>query len=582
MAADKDVEAVSVVQEHDVVSILSGPDRDFLVRNDGSQVEIASLKGKKIGLYFSSSWCGPCRSFTPKLVNMYSELSSKGDFEIIFVTGDTDAESFDEYFSKMPWLAIPFADSDTRDALNSLFKVEGIPHVVILDEEGRVVIDDGISLIEEHGVDAYPFTAERIKELEKIEAEAKKNQTLKSLLVSPLRDYVVTNDGTEVPVAELEGRLVGLYFSMSSYNICDDFTPKLVDFYEKTKAKGEDFEVVEVPLDDDDDLDEESKEGFKSRPWFTLPIGDQGCVKLARYFELAAIPTLAVIGQDGKTLNLNVADAVEEHGILAYPFTPEKFAELEELEKAKQDAQTLESILVSGDLDFVIGQGGAKVPVSDLVGKTILLSFSAHWCPPCRAFLPKLVEAYTTIKAKDEAFEVIFISSDKDQPSFDDYFAQMPWLALLFGDARKASIGRKFKVQGIPTLVAISPAGKTVTTEAGELIMAHGADAYPFTAERLEELKAGIIEMAKGWPETLRHSLHDQHDLILSRRGGYNCDGCNDEGLAWSYFCDKCDFDLHPQCALKADEETATKEEAQNEGVAPEGWICEDGVCRKA
>uniref|UniRef100_A0A7N0TER9 protein-disulfide reductase n=1 Tax=Kalanchoe fedtschenkoi TaxID=63787 RepID=A0A7N0TER9_KALFE len=93
MAADKDVEAVSVVQQHDVASILSGADRDFLVRNDGSQVEIASLKGKKIGLYFSSSWCGPCRSFTPKLVNMYSELSSKGDFEIIFVTGDTDAES---------------------------------------------------------------------------------------------------------------------------------------------------------------------------------------------------------------------------------------------------------------------------------------------------------------------------------------------------------------------------------------------------------------------------------------------------------------------------------------------------------
>ena len=80
--------------------------------------------------------------------------------------------------------------------------------------------------------------------------------------------------------------------------------------------------------------------------------------------------------------------------------------------------------------------------VTDLVGKNILLYFSAHWCPPCRAFLPKLVDAYHKIKAKDDAFEVIFISSDRDQASFDEFFSGMPWLALPFGDPRKASLSR--------------------------------------------------------------------------------------------------------------------------------------------
>lgn len=162
----------------------------------------------------------------------------------------------------------------------------------------------------------------------------------------------------QILVSELEGKTVGLYFSLFSYKACSDFTPQLVEVYEKLKAKGENFEVVVIPLDDDE---ESFKEGFESVPWLSLPFKDKICEKLVRYFELSALPTLVIIGPDGKTLHSNVAEAIEEHGIAAYPFTPEKFAELIEIEKAKEAAQTLESILVSGDRDFVIGKDGAKV-----------------------------------------------------------------------------------------------------------------------------------------------------------------------------------------------------------------------------
>lgn len=162
----------------------------------------------------------------------------------------------------------------------------------------------------------------------------------------------------KVAISELEGKMVGLYFSLFSYKSCDDFTPKLVEVYEKLKAKGESFEVVLIPLDDDE---EAFNQGFKSMPWFALPLKDKSCEKLARYFELSTLPTLVIIGSDGKTLHSNVAEAVEEHGIVAYPFTPEKFAELVEIEKAKEEAQTLESILVLGDRDFALGKDGVKV-----------------------------------------------------------------------------------------------------------------------------------------------------------------------------------------------------------------------------
>lgn len=196
-----------------------------------------------------------------------------------------------------------------------------------------------------------------------------------------------------------------------------------------------------------------------------------------------------------------------------------------------------------------------QIPVSQLVGKNILLYFSAHWCPPCRAFLPQLITTYNKIKEKDSAFELVFLSSDKDQSSFDDYFAEMPWLALPFGDERKKSLSRKFKIRGIPSLVAIGSSGNTVTTEARGLIMVHGADAYPFTDERIKELEAEIEEMAKSWPKTLKHHLHEEHELVLTRRRRYNCDGCKDGGQGWSFYCEQCDFNLHPKCALKDAEE---------------------------
>jgi len=75
--------------------------------------------------------------------------------------------------------------------------------------------------------------------------------------------------------------------------------------------------------------------------------------------------------------------------------------------------------------------------VSALVGKNVLLYLSAHWCPPCRGFLPKLTEAYDKIKVNDDSLKVVFISSDRDQASFDEFFATMSWLALPFGDERK-------------------------------------------------------------------------------------------------------------------------------------------------
>lgn len=163
---------------------------------------------------------------------------------------------------------------------------------------------------------------------------------------------------SQTPISELEGKTVGLYFCATSYRSCAAFTQQLKEVYKKLKENGENFEVVFIPVDDDEESFQKELEGL---PWVSLPLKDKTCAKLIQYFELSELPTLVIIGPDGKTLHTNVVEAIADHGIDAYPFTPEKFVELEELEKAKEASQTLESFLVSGDLDFVNKIGGEKV-----------------------------------------------------------------------------------------------------------------------------------------------------------------------------------------------------------------------------
>merc|ERR1711924_115969 len=65
--------------------------------------------------------------------------------------------------------------------------------------------------------------------------------------------------------------------------------------------------------------------------------------------------------------------------------------------------------------------------------KAIALYFSGHWCPPCKGFTPKLAEWYeSNLKAK--GLEVVFVSSDRDESSFKEYFGEMPWLALPYSE----------------------------------------------------------------------------------------------------------------------------------------------------
>mmetsp|Transcript_22090 Transcript_22090/g.48034 ORF Transcript_22090/g.48034 Transcript_22090/m.48034 type:complete len:968 (-) Transcript_22090:25-2928(-) len=96
-----------------------------------------------VALYFSAQWCGPCRGFTPLLIEFYNhlkEVSPTHGLEIVFVSSDKDEGHFQQYYGKMPFLALPFSNRALAKHVNSVFGVRGIPSLVVIDSlSGRIV-----------------------------------------------------------------------------------------------------------------------------------------------------------------------------------------------------------------------------------------------------------------------------------------------------------------------------------------------------------------------------------------------------------------------------------------------------------
>jgi thiol-disulfide isomerase/thioredoxin len=118
---------------------------DNILDGDMNAVPLSSFEGKIVGLYFSASWCGPCRHFTPKLAEKYQSLVDAGElFDIILICGDSSEDNARDYFASMPWKMLRFEDQEVNELANEVFEVEGIPTLVLVNcESGNIITSDG-------------------------------------------------------------------------------------------------------------------------------------------------------------------------------------------------------------------------------------------------------------------------------------------------------------------------------------------------------------------------------------------------------------------------------------------------------
>jgi thiol-disulfide isomerase/thioredoxin len=135
---------------------------DTLLNKEGTEISTDSLQGKYVGLYFSASWCGPCRSFTPELIRFRNEHAEQ--FEVVLVGGDGTAKDQAKYVKKydMPWLSMINQSDEARQANESL-GVKYIPFLVILDPSGNVVSKEGVKEIRALKNEAMNLWANELK-----------------------------------------------------------------------------------------------------------------------------------------------------------------------------------------------------------------------------------------------------------------------------------------------------------------------------------------------------------------------------------------------------------------------------------
>ena len=130
------------------------------------------------------------------------------------------------------------------------------------------------------------------------------------------------------------------------------------------------------------------------------------------------------------------------------------------------DQQTSAGLSIP-NLEFFDQKGKLQKTLSDYKGKTVLVSFWASWCEPCREELPELVKLKDQLA--EENFEVVLINADDDQEEGASFLKDLKvnfdkihsYYDLEFKNAQK------LRVDSLPSSFLINSSGKEVFSTAG-------------------------------------------------------------------------------------------------------------------
>lgn len=300
--------------------------------SDGNKTDVSTdfhLNNKTVLVYFSAHWCPPCRGFTPDLVSFYSMMQSKGlnQFEIVFASSDRDEHAFDEYYSEMPWAAMSYSNRSAKQTLSAKYGVSGIPMLVVLDTDGNVITKDGRNHVSN-------------------DPDGERFPWIPLSMEDELGSNFIGKGDAPVEKSSFAGKYIGIYFSAHWCPPCRNFTPKLVQFYNKRKELGHnDFEIIFASSDRDK---KQFDEYFSSMPWLALPYSDKRISSLSTRFEVDGIPSFIILDTELKVVTKSAQNSVISDPLgVKFPFYPEPLESLSNgVESYGFDINTKPALLV--------------------------------------------------------------------------------------------------------------------------------------------------------------------------------------------------------------------------------------------
>jgi peroxiredoxin len=127
---------VAKFQGEDTPDLSGQKAQDFTLGDlAGKQVRLSSLKGKVVLIDFWATWCGPCRIEMPNIQKLHRELKGRG----LVVLGVNQGEDADKVRPFLKKYAYDFPVLlDRQQSVAGLYKVSGIPTMVIIDRTGTI------------------------------------------------------------------------------------------------------------------------------------------------------------------------------------------------------------------------------------------------------------------------------------------------------------------------------------------------------------------------------------------------------------------------------------------------------------
>ncbi len=107
---------------------------------DGTEVDLAKMKGKVVLVDFWATWCGPCIAELPHVTEAYEKYHAKG-FEIIGISfeGENGQEKLNK-FTKEKGMTWPqyYDGKNWQNAFGQRFSIRSIPTMWLFDKQGNL------------------------------------------------------------------------------------------------------------------------------------------------------------------------------------------------------------------------------------------------------------------------------------------------------------------------------------------------------------------------------------------------------------------------------------------------------------
>merc|ERR1711879_25041 len=151
---------------------------------------------------------------------------------------------------------------------------------------------------------------------------------------------------------------------------------------------------------------------------------------------------------------------------------------------------------------WLMSKSGDVVTEEALAGKTAVgIYFSAHRCPPCQTFTPVLVKKYEALKKAGKNLEIVFVSCDQNEGAFDEYYKEMPWLALSYDKKEfRDKLADKYECKGIPHFVILNGNdASTITLNGrGGVNGKNYIEDFPYAPKPMYDVSESMDGIAKG------------------------------------------------------------------------------------